>query len=644
MKKKLTKVLAMMLTMTVLVCVLPLVEVSAAVYTEGDFKYLIEDNKAILIDYKGSSPEVVIPSQLGSSPLVKIDYDTFRENEKITAVSIPEGVETIGAGAFYGCTNLKEITIPETVKSVAVNAFDKCNNLERVCIDNLKAWCLIDFSFSGANPLEFAKEFVVKGEVVKDLVITEDVKEIKDYTFAKHQGFESVSFPAVEIKIADKAFQNCDSITTVFSAMPKVTGFGGIGNISEIYLSEGTKSIENYAFHWMHSLKEVHLPESLETIGECAFDNCSALEKIEIPDNVTSVGNRCFNGCTSLERIDVGESLTSIGTQAFDGCTSLKEVHIKNLANWCSMDIADTANPLAYADEFYVNGEPLEKLAVPQGVKRIGWGIFEKYQGLTEVVLPEGVEYIGRYAFRNCHNLKKINLPEGITHIGYNAFENCTSLEEADIPSTVEFLGDYAFKGTAVRTANIPDAIIEGNNLCPGVFDNCSNLKKATVSWNGVTNFAGVFRDCENLNQLVLTETATQINFPNYLDYEERLVVVTFPANMNYIRPDAFRGCTNLSLIVFQGTPSQWDHLLESSRNTQLKSIPVMFSQRLLPGDANLDIQLSIQDATMIQKYTAQLEDISLAGKQAADANLDGEVNIKDATLVQKAIANLIEL
>jgi hypothetical protein len=53
--------------------------------------------------------------------------------QKITgAVTIPNGVTSIGDGAFSGRTNLVSVTIPESVTTIGNNAFGNCNSLRTV--------------------------------------------------------------------------------------------------------------------------------------------------------------------------------------------------------------------------------------------------------------------------------------------------------------------------------------------------------------------------------------------------------------------------------------------------------------------------------------------------------------------------------
>ncbi len=56
----------------------------------------------------------------------------------------------------------------------------------------------------------------------------------------------------------------------------------------------------------------------------------------------------------------------------------------------------------------------------------------------------------------------------------------------------------------------------------------------------------------------------------------------------------------------------------------------------LLVGDANLDGNVSVLDATIIQKYLVGLTSLSTNAAVAAESNEDGKLSILDATLIQK--------
>ncbi|MDY4813645.1 MAG: dockerin type I repeat-containing protein, partial [Ruminococcus sp.] len=53
----------------------------------------------------------------------------------------------------------------------------------------------------------------------------------------------------------------------------------------------------------------------------------------------------------------------------------------------------------------------------------------------------------------------------------------------------------------------------------------------------------------------------------------------------------------------------------------------------------NGDEEVNIQDATLLQKYLNNSEELTDMQLKNADINYDGEVNIKDVTYLQKYIA-----
>ncbi len=61
------------------------------------------------------------------------------------------------------------------------------------------------------------------------------------------------------------------------------------------------------------------------------------------------------------------------------------------------------------------------------------------------------------------------------------------------------------------------------------------------------------------------------------------------------------------------------------------------------PGDADLNYETNIKDATLIQKFLAGLVTPNGLQKAVAEVDGDGAVTIKDATIVQKYCAGLID-
>ncbi|MDD6988499.1 dockerin type I repeat-containing protein [Ruminococcus sp.] len=62
---------------------------------------------------------------------------------------------------------------------------------------------------------------------------------------------------------------------------------------------------------------------------------------------------------------------------------------------------------------------------------------------------------------------------------------------------------------------------------------------------------------------------------------------------------------------------------------------------KYIPGDINNDFEVNIEDATIIQKSLAGLQNLSYKQQFAADFNGDNEVEITDVTEIQKKIADL---
>lgn len=57
----------------------------------------------------------------------------FLNCDRVTSITIPEGVTTIGSRAFAGCTSLTTVSIPKTLARCEYDAFDGCGRVTVNC-------------------------------------------------------------------------------------------------------------------------------------------------------------------------------------------------------------------------------------------------------------------------------------------------------------------------------------------------------------------------------------------------------------------------------------------------------------------------------------------------------------------------------
>ena len=284
---------------------------------------------------------------------------------------IPEGVISIGDSAFRGWSEITSVTLPESLESVGYLAFYGCTNLQDVYVTNVAVWCKISFDGSYSNPLEYAQNLYVNGELLTDLVIPDGVTSIGDYAFDNYSKLTSVTFGSDVTSIGDRAFFNCGNLTSL--TIPRsVTSIGEWAfamcpNLESIVVEEGnpvyysvdnclidavTKtlvlgcnnsvipddgsitSIGEYAFAYCAQLEEVTIPEGVTSIEEGAFGECSALVSVSLPDSLVSIGQAAFYNCTKLESVVIGENVQCIDMGAFYNCTGLTDIRFQDASGW----------------------------------------------------------------------------------------------------------------------------------------------------------------------------------------------------------------------------------------------------------------------------------------------------------------------
>ncbi len=374
-------------------------------------------------------------------------------NDEIIKVVIEAGVTSIGAFAFYGCSNLTEITIPDSVTSIGGYAFWGCSKLT------------------------------------------------------------SVDIPDGVISIWEAAFWNCSSLTsvTIGSGVSSMDPFYGCTSLTELIVDAANESyytIDSVLFsktdHTLLYCPEgktgnYSIPASVTSIGESAFLNCSSLTGITIPASVTSIGESAFRGCTSLTELIVdaaNESYSSTDSVLFSKTD--KTLIFCPACKTGNYSIPEGVTGIG-AGAFYECGG-LTCITIPEGVTSIGNNAFFGCTSLIDITIPASVTSIGNGVFRDCDGLTSIIIPASVTSIGDNAFFGCTSLVNITIPDGVTSIGLYAFSDcSSLTNITIPDKV---TSIAQGTFHDCSSLTSITIPASVTHISYYVFQNCSSLTEI----------------------------------------------------------------------------------------------------------------------------------------------
>ena len=222
-------------------------------------------------------------------------------------IEIPEGVQRIGEYAFTSVFNYnsKNLKLPSTLNYVDYDAFMNKDSLQDLYITDLSSFCKIEFNDSYSSVFNGSRaNLYVNNTQVTNLIIPNDVTELKAYTFYYASTITSVTIP---------------------STVTSIRGYGTFQNsgLRNVTVPSSVDSWNgNYTFADCTSLTEATLNNS-GNIGSYAFSYCSSLTGVTFGNNITAINSYAFQGCTRLTGVTFGDNMKSIGNYAFTGCTKL---------------------------------------------------------------------------------------------------------------------------------------------------------------------------------------------------------------------------------------------------------------------------------------------------------------------------------
>lgn len=429
------------------------------------------------------------------SSVSKIGNDAFCGCRSLVSLAMPAGVKSIGNDAFYGCERLSEISIPDNLAAIGERAFHGCDRL----------------ADDGG--------FVI----------------VRDVLYSYCGDSTTPTIPSNVTRIGMDAFKRNDLISVTIQEGVTSIGSGafyGCDSLSVVTIPEGVTQMGRYAFEGCRALKRVKLPSSLKEVEEYAFDWCTSLESVDFGGGIEKIGDNAFSGCGVLLSVALPEGLKSIGDYAFDGCESLSAVTIPESVTRIGEGAFMECYRLADANGFVIvkgvlydyDGRDVTEITIPEGVTRIGYCVFNCYS-LTSVTIPESVTAIGPFAFNCCESLVSLTMPDHAIDIDETAFRGCTGLANAE--------------GLVIVRDVLYGRVRVYGDDADGSVDLVIPEKVTRIGTNA-------FAEDYSLASVTVPESVTSIG-PFAFGWCESLASVTMPDHEIDIDETAFRGCTGLA-------------------------------------------------------------------------------------------------
>lgn len=547
-------------------------EEKSDVYNNKDF--IIENGK--IISYVGNDTIINIPEYIDGQIIIEISDNTFKNNDKVEKIYIPDTITTIGNNAFENCINLKSIDLSSNLTGCGAYAFSGCLSLESIVIPG---------KLKVIGP-ETGDGYVFNNcTSLKTVVISEGVENLGTYTFYKCKSLENIYLPDSLNRIGVWDFGYCESIVNI--EIPQnvqnieSAAFYSCKSLNKIVIPNSVVNLGTHLFRDCLNLKEVILSEKITSIPYRAFSNCKNLNSIVLPNSVVTVEDEAFY-LSGIKSIELSNSLDTIGKRAFYMCENIGEIIFSD-----SITLID--------DEAFYGCKKLNFANLPKNLREIGNSSFYNCYSIEEIVLNDNIESIGSQAFYGCNKIIAIVLPASLQSIGDSAFGECNKLTEVinlsslDIVLGSEENGSVALNALCVHSSiDTETHIFEDDMGLVFYYNDTTCLLLNYVGENKEVVLPYKFDKYNykiNRYAFAYNNTIESVIIPDNI-YEitegafyscSNLSIISFSKNINLIEKNAFYGCKHLHNIVFDGNRDDWNSINIFDGNSSLSKYYVSF-------------------------------------------------------------------
>ena len=384
--------------------------------------------------------------------VVSVAYAAFM-NSELTAITLPEGITSIGGNAFRDSA-VTSFAMPSAVAEIG------------------------EYSFSS--------------ETLSSITISGSLSKIPTSAFSG-SGLRTVSIPEGVTEIGNLAFNSCGSLQTV--ALPatlttiQTRAFWCDEALREVTIAQGSqlKTVGENAFQWCSTLKSIQLPDTLETIEQGAFSNCTKLNSIGLTENsqLKVLGAEAFSS-TAITSFYYPATLTTIGTRPLGSCGSLTEITVaEDHPNYKSIDGVLFSKDGTTLIQYPANKKAAE-YTTPAGVKTIDTYAFQGTSSrLKEIIIGDGVETVKAFAFQNSQ-AESISIADSVTSMEKLCFYKCPYLETIKLPSGMNTLvSNLVWSCDSLTALTVPTSVVK---IESSAVSNCPNLSSIEILAADVTS------------------------------------------------------------------------------------------------------------------------------------------------------------
>lgn len=332
-----------------------------------------------------------------SGPLYLNDWLVGCKGNSIGDFKIKDGIKKIARRALYN-KEIKNITIPNSIVRINKDAFGPFRNDQgAVYISDLESWCNIEFEMYSANPLEYLCNLFLNGEKLSNLVIPNNVKEIKSFAFSRCWSLESIEISSSVRTIGAEAFYACHNVKSLIinNGVEEIgiSAFsGGQPNISMLEIPKSVICIKKSAFGGFMKLENIYFNSNpiLETDAIPSTANCHLILDDSNRVDFNTTNSNTYSDVSYTRTIDEGKYATIVLPFTPDA-TSLENYAFYALAESGDgyMRFEEVATPVANTPYIYTLREGKENVAITGGETTIS--------STVETPVVDGWQTIGSF-------------------------------------------------------------------------------------------------------------------------------------------------------------------------------------------------------------------------------------------------------